>query len=100
MEKITDVLRRETTCSVHDEELQTCTETDKGLLWKEQRIAEQIAKVNNCHFKCININQRKDWSKCHNSIESAVTIMQPRCQNPISNTLKAGTEILSAINIC
>lgn len=50
MEKITDVLRRETTCSVHDEELQTCTETDKGLLWKEQRIAEQIAKVNNCWY--------------------------------------------------
>ena len=50
MEKITDVLRRKTTCSIHDEKLQACTEADKGLLWKEQRIAEQIAKVNNCWY--------------------------------------------------
>ena len=41
MEKITDVLRRKTTCSIHDEKLQACTEADKGLLWKEQRVAEQ-----------------------------------------------------------
>ena len=42
MEKITDVLRRKTTCSIHDEKLQACTEADKGLLWKEQRKQQLI----------------------------------------------------------